>query len=199
MSLLHGSGVLAYWRREARALRFVVLFLALLVFPRIASALTLWTELSMLGYGGLGTGGAVLACRDCDLDSAGYMVMAGGLVGLVVGYQIGSTAERRSHSEAGPGQLPLWGARIGTVSAFATIGALVAAMRINGNDDNREGEDERVFTTYTAIGAGCGLVYEAFVERRLASHRRTPSLSVGPMPMRTAGGPSWGLVLQRSW
>lgn len=173
--------------------RSALLLAVLIIVPR-ASAQSLWTELSVLGLGA-----GVYACRDCDLESGPLVAALGMGAGMFAGFGIGHSAESALSEGRGLSQAQLLGARLGTVSGFAALGAIAAAQKISSQDDNEPGEDERTFTTYTAIGASCGVIYEVFVERRLASSQRWPALRLGPMPVQAGEGPALGVTLHRSW
>jgi hypothetical protein len=132
-----------------------------------ASGQALWTELSTIGYGGAALGLGVAACWSCDYETAGVVILAAGVGGAILGNRIGAAAERavRRGERPTPGQL--LGARIGTVTGFAALGAGLAALIINETGGNAPGEDERNLALMTVAGAGLGLFVEVMEERGL--------------------------------
>jgi len=174
------------------------LALAILIVASLAGgtrAQSLWLPLSVIGYGGLGTAAGVGICHDCDWDTAGFVVIGGSLVGLVAGFFIGDAAAEDALDDSRIRERNIWGARVGSVAGFATGGALVAAAKIDGDDDNADGEDEEVFRNYSLIGTALGVLFEIFYERSF-DPRLQISAIVGP---DATGSAFVGLGFRHSW
>lgn len=134
-----------------------------------AAAQSLWTETSTIGYGASALGLAIGACWSCDYQSGGIVILAAGVGGLFLGHRIGGSAEGAARRGERLSAAQLWGARLGTVTGFAALGALVAAVIISSTDGNAEGEDERRLLTYSLVGAGGGVVAEFVQESGLSN------------------------------
>jgi len=129
---------------------------------------SLWTEASTLGYGATAVGLTIGACwSSCGFETAEVGILAAGIGGFVLGHRIGGSAEGAARRRERLSAAQLWGARIGTVTGFAAIGALVAAIIVNETGGNAEGEDERRLATYTLLGAGAGVLVEVWQESGL--------------------------------
>lgn len=88
-----------------------------------------WTELSTVGYGGIGVGTAIAACWSCSLATFGVVVLSSAIAGTVIGYGIGNSAETTGKREEWPSDRQLLGARVGTVAGVAALGALGVGVR----------------------------------------------------------------------
>jgi hypothetical protein len=126
------------------------------------------------------------ACWSCDYESFGVLVLAAGIGGLVLGHRIGGSAEGTARRGEPLRSAQLWGARIGTVTGSAAIGAIIAALIINETGGNEEGEDERRLVTYTLVGGVAGVVLEVLQESGLQSATSTVLRSV--LVESTSGG-----------
>lgn len=153
-------------RLEVRSLVRVVLLMPLfLAGPRApVTAQGIWTEASTVGYGATAVGLSIGACWSCDYETFGVLVLAAGVGGLILGHKIGGSAEDAARRGEPLTSAQLWGARIGTVTGFAAVGASVAALIINETGGNAEGEDERRLLTYTLIGGAGGVLVEILQE-----------------------------------
>lgn len=170
------------------------------VSPAGSSAQTLiWTEASTLGYGVSAGSLALAACwSGCDLESAGVLILASGVAGLVIGNRVGAAAERAARAGRLTGG-QRWAARFGTVTGFAGAGTLLAALLINETGGNAEGEDERRLRNYTIAGAVTGVVVEVLQERALgpgaSSSTSTLTSAVVAVSRRATGAVGLGLRL----
>ena len=153
-------------RSHVRALLALTMAFGL-ISPPLAGQ-TYWTELSTTGYGAVGVGAALAACWDCSYEAAGAVLLATGAAGSLLGYYLGGSAESagRGGEHLSTGQL--LGARVGTVTGIAALGAALAALYINNTDGSAEGEDERTLLMFSATGAVLGIVLEVVEERKLA-------------------------------
>lgn len=120
----------------------------------------LWTEASVVGYGGLGFGTALAACWDCGYGLALGALVGGAASGLVLGAVVGSSAESAARRGERPGSGQLMGVRLGTVLAGAAVGAALAGAYINFSEGNAEGEDERNIVVFSIAGALLGILVE---------------------------------------
>ena len=159
--------------------------------PRTSSGQTLlWTEASTLGYGVTAGSLALAACwSGCDLGTGGLFMLASGAAGLVVGNRIGASAEQAAREgRLTPGRR--WAARFGTVTGFAAVGTMLAALWTNETGGNAPGEDERRLRDWTLLGATAGVVAQVIQERALEG--RATLAGASPFVHRA---PSGGLHL----
>ncbi len=168
--------------------------------PPAASAQTLvWTEASTLGYGATAGSLALAACwSGCSLESAGVLLLASGVAGLVAGNRIGASAERAARAgRLSPGRR--WAARFGTVTGFAAAGTLLSAWWINEREGNAPGEDERRLFQWTSIGAAAGVVAQLLQEHALGD-RADAALASAFVRRGSSGGIAVGLRIPTpSW
>lgn len=143
-----------------------LLVTALVGLPSRASAQSLWTELSTVGYGGLGVGAGVWMSGD-NLYAFDGKILLGAVVGSLLGYHLGGYAEGLARRGTRPSGPQLWAARIGTVAGMASLGAAAAGIYITFTGGNETGEDERNLTRAILAGAAAGVVLEYFLERSL--------------------------------
>lgn len=147
----------------------------------------MWTEASTLGYGATAFGLGVAACWSCDYDTAGIAILAAGVGGLFLGHRIGGSAEGSARRGEVLSSGQLWGARIGTVTGFSAVGAVVAAVLINSTEGNAEGEDERRLRNYSLAAAGVGVLVEVLQEKGLSSGSAAPPLGILAEPTSLGG------------
>ena len=163
----------------------------------------LWTEASTIGYGATALGLGIAVCWSCDYGSAGVVILAATVAGLFAGHRIGGSAEAAARRGERPTAGQLWGARVGTVTAFAALGAAVAVVIINETSGNAEGEDERRLLSYSLVGAGLGVIVEVAQEAGLSNDVATaPSGARPARPRRcdrSAGSPVAPLREGRGW
>jgi hypothetical protein len=167
--------------------------------PNEAAAQGLWTESSTLGYTALGVGVAVAAisgsdCGWCELGAA-VGLLAGGL-GFGIGHIIGSSAEAAAHSGEKPSARQLWGVRIGTILAGASLGAVVGGVYVNRKFTKNPGQDERNVVILSVLGAAVG----TWVEYGQEAWLRSTSGSLAPVVRRTPDGRTeFGVGLGTPW
>lgn len=152
----------------------------------------LWTEVSTLGYAGAALGLGIAACWSCDYQTAGITILVAGIGGAIIGNRIGGGAESAVRRGERPTTGQLWGARIGTVTGFAALGAGVAALLINETEGNAPAEDERKLAMLTVAGAGIGLLVEVLQERNLPPASTDTAVRFIARPS-LGGGFSFGL------
>jgi len=164
----------------------VVLSIGAALPPESSAQTLIWTEASTLGYGMSAGSLALAACwSGCDLESAGVFILAAGVAGLVIGNRLGAAAERAAHAGRLTGG-QRWAARFGTVTGFAGAGTLLAALMINSQGGNAEGEDERRLRNYTLGGAVTGVMVEVLQERALGA-AASASVAVSRRPTGAVG------------
>ena len=147
----------------------------------------------MVGYGATAVGLSIAACWSCDYDTFGVLVLAAAVGGVVLGHRIGGSAEGAARSGQRLTAAQLWGARVGTVTGFAALGASLAGVIINETEGNAEGEDERRILTYTLVGAGVGVIVEAIQESGLSENVATALRRISVEP--TTRGAALGVRL----
>ena len=180
--------------RESRSSRRILALAAVIViYPAPVAAQDLWTEASMVGYGATAVGLSIAACWSCDYDTFGVLVLAAAVGGVVLGHRIGGSAEEAARTGHRLTAAQLWGARVGTVTGFAALGASLAGVIINETEGNAEGEDERRILTYTLVGAGVGVIVEAIQESGLSENVATALRRISVEP--TTRGAALGVRL----
>lgn len=155
-----------------------------------------WTELSTVGYGGIGVGVAFVACGNCSYSTFGILVLSSAVVGTVIGYGVGKSAETTGKQGEWPSERQLLGARIGTVAGVATLGAALTGLYMQQTSFNGPGDDERMLFLFSVGGGVLGALLQRSEERKLRSlvDPEGFSLTVGPGPTGGVGvGIRWAL------
>ena len=162
--------------------RTVLTLMALAFSVGPVSAQDDWTEASTFGHGGIGLGVATAACWSCDSDSALGFMLGGTVLGMFAGNRIGASAERTAKQGERPNALQLLGARVRTVTGFATLGVGTAGLNANASD---RGRDERQLRSARSP-APLGILVEYYrnedsrlpVSRDRSRSRRSPQPTV---------------------
>ena len=183
---------------SSRLMPRVVLVLFSL-WPHGVSGQALWTEASTIGYGALGLGAGIPVCGllidTGSFDDDFLFCLGGALIGgMVLGHRIGGSAEGAANRGEVLSSGQLWGARVGTVTGFAALGALTAAIIISSTEGNSPGEDERRLRNYTVAGAGLGILTEILYESGLSQPGESSPVRLRVKP-HIAGGIRIGLVI----
>ncbi len=155
-----------------------------------------WTELSTVGYGGIGVGVAFVACGNCSLGTGAIAILASAVVGSVIGYGVGKSAETTGKQGEWPSEPQLFGARVGTVAGVATLGAALTGLYIQQTSSNGPGDDERMLFLFSVGGGVLGALLQRSEEKKLRSlvDPEGFSLAVGPGPNGGVGvGLRWAL------
>lgn len=153
-----------------------------------------WTELSTIGYGGIGVGTAIAACRDCSYGTFGILVLSSAVIGTVIGYGIGRSAETTGKQGEWPSERQLLGARIGTVAGVATLGAVLTGFYIQQTSSNGPGDDERMLFLFSVGGGVLGALLQRSEEGKLRKlvDPEGFSIALGPGPTGGVGvGVRW--------
>lgn len=167
--------------------------MCLLLSAQSVSAQGIWTETSTIGYGAAMGGLGLAACwSGCSVGTAVGLALSSSVVGMYLGYRIGAAAEGVAKRGERPTRAQLLGVRFGTVTAFAALGAGIAALHINSSGGNEEGDDEKTLAYLTLGGAVVGGVIQVLQERGLPEVVSETSLrlAVDPAPF---GGMQIGL------
>jgi hypothetical protein len=180
--------------RPSRIVPALITIVCISAPPPTSAQSVVWTETSTLGYGLLGGALGVGVCLEvCGLNAGIFVaIVTPSVVGFVAGHRIGRGAERAARQGNWPRPTQLWGARVGTVTAFAGLGLLVAAQYINTTDGNGPGDDERLLRNLTLGGAGVGVAVEIIQERAVRSQVGPASLAISRRP---TGGLGVGLKI----
>ena len=165
---------------RARFVLYSVAVIALVATPVRSYGQLIWTEASMIGYGGLGLGtGYAVGLASAD-DWGSFLLTVGGLTigGAVYGAKKGGAAESKVSRGDTLSSNDLFLVRVGTVSGFASLGYVAGKYRTRESTSSKE-DIKATERKYLLLGAAVGAVVEVFQEKWVRQRMRENDLRVG--------------------